>query len=109
MHKNKAIEITTDLFEHYPSVDEFYVTEDGQAFTQKDFAQNHAASLDKGNPTYETVTREDAIAPTEAKVVEVPEETATEATATEVEVAEVVEVPAVKAAPVKTEKAKPGK
>lgn len=105
MHKNKAIEITTDLFEHYPSVDEFYVTKDGQAFTQKDFAQNHAASLDKENPTYETVTREDAIAPTDTEV-EVPEETATEATATEVEV---VEVPAVKAAPVKTEKAKPGK
>jgi hypothetical protein len=109
MHKDKAIEITKDLFEHYPSVDEFYVTKDGQAFTQKDFAQNHAASLDKQNPTYETVTRtdevEDAIAPTDTEV-EVPEETATEATATE---EEVVEVPAVKAAPVKTEKAKPGK
>ena len=59
MNKNKAIEITKDLFEHYPSIDTFHVTADGQAFTQKDYAENHANSLDKKDPIVITVDRAD--------------------------------------------------
>lgn len=49
--------IAESLFKHYPSVNEFYITEDGQAFELKNNAAAHAASLNAKEPKVETITR----------------------------------------------------
>lgn len=66
MNKAKAILIVAALFESYPSVNEFHVTTDGQAFAEKQYAENHAVSLDKKEPVVVTVSREDLVTETTA-------------------------------------------
>ena len=59
MDKATAILIVAALFESYPTVNEFHVTTDGQAFAEKQNAESHAVSLDKTAPVVVTVIRED--------------------------------------------------
>lgn len=47
------------LFKSYPSVDKFFVTEDGQAFENEHRANDHAKFLDKKKPKVTTVERDD--------------------------------------------------
>jgi hypothetical protein len=64
MNKAKAILIVAALFESYPTVNEFHVTTDGQAFAEKQNAESHAISLDKKEPVVVYVSREDMITET---------------------------------------------
>lgn len=45
MNKQEAIAIAAKYFPHYPSVNEFHVTEDGQVFESDTAAGNHARSV----------------------------------------------------------------
>lgn len=45
-----------ELFAQYPAIDTFHVTSDGQAFTQKQDAVNHASTLE--DKAVKTVERE---------------------------------------------------
>ncbi len=56
MTKEKA----ADLFKHYPTVNVFHFTADGQAFAEKQHADAHAAFLDKKEPVIVSVSRDEA-------------------------------------------------
>lgn len=60
MNKALAIELAAAHFVSYPSVPEFFITSDGQAFADKQNAENHAVSLDKHSPVVVTVGRDEA-------------------------------------------------
>ena len=45
MNNEQAIEIAKEYFPHYPSVNEFHVTCDGQVFELKHMAENHVKSM----------------------------------------------------------------
>jgi len=78
MTKNKAIEASENYFKHYPKVDTFHFTTDGNAFVKKTDADTHAAFLNKQNPVVFIVNRGDKVE--EAETTE--ETTAPEAVVT---------------------------
>lgn len=47
MDKQTAIKIAKEYFPNYPNAAAFHITEDGQAFEDKSFANIHAKSLVK--------------------------------------------------------------
>ena len=57
MTKQNAQEIAKALFPHYPNVNEFYISSDGQAFESATNAVNHARTLKDTNIT--TVSKAD--------------------------------------------------
>jgi hypothetical protein len=61
MTKQQALNIVVAqlLFESYPTVSEFYVTTDGQAFVNNTDAEAHANFLDKKNAAVQNVKRAD--------------------------------------------------
>ena len=65
MNKNKAIILCAALFASYPSVNEFHVTSDGQAFAEKQNAEAHASFLNKKEPVVVSVSRDDKAESTE--------------------------------------------
>lgn len=71
--KKQAQNIAEELFKSYPSVDEFHITGDGQAFELKHNAEAHASFLDKKEPLVITITR-DGIASDKVNKVEPEEE-----------------------------------
>lgn len=65
---SKAKEIAAALFPKYPTVNEFHITSDGQAFEVKAMAENHAKTLEQ--VAVETITRNKE----EVDEVKVPDE-----------------------------------
>jgi len=59
MKKIIALQIASLLFKNYPSVDEFHITEDEQAFENKHNAEAHASFLNKNEPVVITISRDD--------------------------------------------------
>lgn len=45
MNRTKLIAIAGSLFPHYPKVDTFYITSDGQAFEKEHDAKSHARTF----------------------------------------------------------------
>jgi|GEM_PF-7004170 len=76
MNKILAQEIANALFGTYPSVNEFHITADGQAFEVKEMANCHAMASDKKEQLVITCSRDNNV---ETPVEETPsEETLTE-------------------------------
>ena len=63
MTKSDAIVIATALFNSYPSVNEFFITVDGNAFEHQHNAECHACALNVKTPEIILITRQETEQP----------------------------------------------
>ncbi len=60
MSKEMILDAVKGVLNEHPEFDKFYVTTDYKVFTDAIAAVQHAQELSSGNPTVETVTRDEA-------------------------------------------------
>jgi hypothetical protein len=75
MNKADFIVLAKALFQSYPSVNEFYFTNDGNAFEQRHTAESHANTLSGKLPEVTTVTRQEIEEPGSGNEIQIEDGT----------------------------------